>query len=61
MKNIVNVLFSFLVLISFASCGMLNPGKATKELVYFRDADSIKSEILSGKYEPVIRKRMCFI
>lgn len=57
MKNIVTALFSLLVLISFASCGMLNPGKATKELVYFRDADSIKSEILSGKYEPVIRKK----
>lgn len=57
MKNVVNVLFFSFVLLSITSCGMLNPGKATKELVYFRDADSIKSELLAGKYEPIIRKK----
>lgn len=57
MKSLCYVFLLIIVALGFSSCGMLNPGKATKELVYFRDADSIKAELLSGKYEPIIRKK----
>lgn len=35
----------------FSSCALLSPQKATRDLVYFRDADSVKAEIAIGQSE----------
>lgn len=57
MKLLIQTICGITLVLSLASCGIFNPTKATRELVYFRDADSVKGEIYAGRYEPVIRKR----
>ena len=35
----------------FSSCALLSPGRSTRELIYFRDAAGVKSDIITSRAE----------